>query len=498
MAGDHLEMRDIRKSFSGVTVLDGVDLQVKGGRVAALLGENGAGKSTLMKIMTGVYTPDSGRVLVNGQEVAIPNVASARRFGIEMIHQELNLFANLTIAENFLIGNETRYRKFGMVDYAKLHSAVTKVLASLHLQRDVAEPLSALSVGERQLVEIGKALLQDVRFLAMDEPTSALSQPEIERLFEIISQLKAKGVGIIYISHRLEELFRIADDVTVLRDGQFIATQGIAETSQDALVSLMVGRDIAQRYPRTPSSPGSVRIACRGLTTTRVQDVSLVLRSGEIVGIGGLMGAGRTEVARALCGIDKIQAGDVQVDGETVRLRSPADAIRRGVAFVTEDRKEQGLVLPFSVQHNMSLPTLAKRAKYGLVQERSERTYAARLVQQLRVKVSSLEQPVERLSGGNQQKVVIGKWLGHAPSVFILDEPTRGVDVGAKQEIYQLMNDLKAEGKAVLMISSDLPELLGMSDRVYVMYEGRLQGELSGEALTEAAFMRLATGGASA
>lgn len=307
--------------------------------------------------------------------------------------------------------------------------------------------------------------------------------------------LKARGVGIIYISHRLEELFQIADEATVLRDGKFIANRPIKDTTEEELVSLMVGRDIVDRYPRTPSTPAETILETRGLTTAWVRDVSIQIRAGEIVGLGGLMGAGRTEVARALGGVDKVVAGEMQVRGRSVRFKSPADTIRHRIAFVTEDRKEQGLVLSFSVRENTALPTLHQRSRLGLVQRSVERAYVRDLVQQLRVKLNTLEDLVSNLSGGNQQKVVIGKWLGHNPDLFILDEPTRGVDVGAKQEIYHLMNDLKAQGKAVLMISSDLPELLGMSDRVYVMNEGRVQGELKRGAMGEEQFMRLATGG---
>jgi ribose transport system ATP-binding protein len=490
-----LDMKGIHKSFSGVTVLDGVDLHVEGGRVLALLGENGAGKSTLMKILTGVYTPTSGSIFVDEQQVHIKNVDSARRLGIGMIHQELNLFSNLSIAENFLIGNEARFQSYGMVDYKRLHAVVGKVLVSLRLERNPAEPLSNLSIGERQLVEIGKALQQDVRFLAMDEPTSALTPTETEKLFEIIKDLKEQGVGIIYISHRLEELFHVADDVTVLRDGKFIATRLLEETSENELVTLMVGRDIDERYPRIPSQPDNLVLETRNMTTSKIRDINITVRAGEIVGLGGLMGAGRTETARAIAGVDRIKSGEVSIKGKLVRFHTPSDAIKHGIAFVTEDRKDQGLVLPFSILENMSLPTLAKRSNFGIVRRKDERVFVYDLVNQLKVKFNSIYDPIQNLSGGNQQKVVIGKWLGYAPELFILDEPTRGVDVGAKQEIYQLMNRLKEGGMAVLMLSSDLPELLGMSDRVYVMHEGTVQGELTGEQMNEEAFMQLATGG---
>lgn len=490
-----LEMHGIQKAFSGVQVLDGVDLQVNGGQVLALLGENGAGKSTLMKILTGVYESDGGHVAIDGEEIHIRGIEDARRNGIEMIHQELSLFANLSIAENFLIGNEREFRSWGLVDYRRLNARVSDILNLLNLQRDPKELVGNLSVGEQQLVEIGRALQKDVRFLAMDEPTSALSQTETERLFDIIRSLSQRGVGIIYISHRLEELFQIADAVTVLRDGRFIATKRMAETNEAELVKLMVGRDIDDRYPRYASTPGNVVLEVDDLATASIRGVNLTIRAGEIVGLGGLMGSGRTEVARALTGIDKVVRGSITFTGKQMRFRSPGDAMREGIVLVTEDRKAKGLVLPFSVRENMALPSLRSRSRFGLVQRPAERQFTQRMVDQLRIKVQDVNQPVQSLSGGNQQKVVIGKWLAQAPRLFILDEPTRGVDVGAKQEIYHLMNDLKAQGKAVLMISSDLPELMAMSDRVYVMHEGRLRGELPGDRLDEESFMTMATGG---
>jgi ribose transport system ATP-binding protein len=493
-----LQMTGIRKSFSGVTVLNGVDLSVQGGRVTALLGENGAGKSTLMKILTGVYLADAGEIRVDGQPVVIRNVDAARALGIGMIHQELNLFTNLSIAENFLIGNESRYRLGGFVQYARLNRTLRETLESLQLNRSPSDIVGTLGVGEQQLVEIGKALQQDIRFLAMDEPTAALTQTETKRLFEIIQGLSAQNVGIIYISHRLEELFQIADDVTVLRDGKFVASRTMAETTEDELVSLMVGRDITERYPTVKTEPGHTILAANHLTNHRVKDAKLEVRAGEIVGLGGLMGAGRTELARAIAGVDKLKAGELVFLGKHIRFRSPAEAIRSGIAFVTEDRKEQGLVLPFSIRHNVSLPTLRARSKGGIVNRNAETNFVREVATKLRVKMNTIDDQVGGLSGGNQQKVVIAKWLANNPMLFILDEPTRGVDVGAKQEIYHLMNQLKQDGKAILMISSDLPELLGMSDRVYVMHEGKVQGELHGEHLTEENFMRLATGGENA
>ncbi|KLU60442.1 ribose import ATP-binding protein RbsA [Peptococcaceae bacterium CEB3] len=490
-----LEMEGISKAFSGVKVLENVNFQVDSGEVVALLGENGAGKSTLMKILTGVYTADEGQILIDGEAVVVRTIRDAQDLGLGMIYQELNLFGNLSVAENFLVGREDKFKTLGFVNYPLLYEKVSATMETLNLNRNPKERLVNLSVGEQQLVEIGKALQQDVRFLIMDEPTSALSKAETDRLFEIVHALKAKGVGIIYISHRLEELFRVADRVTVLRDGRFIATVRTEETTERELVSLMVGRDIEDRYPHEQSTPGESILRAEKLKTSAIRDVSLEIRGGEIVGLGGLMGSGRTEVARALSGIDSLQSGKIVMEGRILHLRSPASAIRSGIVLVTEDRKNEGLLLPFTIRENLALPTLSHRSRLGLVRRQDERKNAEEWVGKLRIKTHSMEQATENLSGGNQQKVVIGKWLACKPKLLILDEPTRGIDVGAKQEIYQLMNQLKLEGKAVLMISSDLPELLGMSDRVYVMHEGTVRGELQGREMQQEAFMRLATGG---
>lgn len=490
-----LEMKEICKAFSGVKVLEGVDLQVGGGEVVALLGENGAGKSTLMKILTGVYAADEGHVEIDGQVVAIRNIRDAQDQGIGMIYQELNLFSNLSVAENFLIGHEAEFKTMGLVNYPLLYQKVSGIMETLNLNCNPRERIANLSVGEQQLVEIGKALQQDVRFLIMDEPTSALSKAETERLFGIMRSLKAKGVGIIYISHRLEELFSVADRVTVLRDGHFIATVQTETTSERELVSLMVGRDIEERYPHQESQLGESVLRAVELETEAIHGVTLEVKAGEIVGLGGLMGSGRTEVARALSGIDALRSGTIFMEGQEVKLTSSADAIHLGIVLVTEDRKNEGLLLPFTVRENLALPTLSSRSRWGLINRKTERENAQKWVRQLRIKTNTVEQLVQNLSGGNQQKIVIGKWLACSPKLLIMDEPTRGIDVGAKQEIYQLMNQLKAEGKAVLIISSDLPELLGMSNRVYVMHEGKIKGELVGNELQQEAFMRLATGG---
>jgi ribose transport system ATP-binding protein len=491
-----LEMRGISKSFGPVQVLQGVDLRLESGEVLALLGENGAGKSTLMKILTGVYEADAGQILIDGQPVNIRRIQDSRALGIEIIHQELSLFPNLSIAENFLIGHEEAYRKpFGMVDYKKLNRDVASALERVGLRRPTSTLVGSLSVGEQQLVEISRAIQANVRFLIMDEPTAALTEVETERLFGLIRQLRADGVGIIYISHRMEELYQIADKVEILRDGKFIGTRVMAEAKERELISMMVGRDVDDRYPRMAVDPGETLLEVKGLSTRHVRNINLTVRRGEIVGLGGLMGAGRTEVARALSGIDKVIGGSIVFKGKEQRFKSPRDAIDEGMAFLTEDRKSQGLILPFSVRENLALPTLDLRKRAGLVQRGQEKAFAAETVRKLRIKVASPEQSAGSLSGGNQQKVVLGKWMAHSPDLLILDEPTRGVDVGAKQEIYQLMNEMTQSGKGILMISSDLPELLGMCDRVYVMYQGTIQGEVPGHATSQEDFMTLATGG---
>ncbi len=491
-----LSVRDICKSFSGVQVLYDINLAVESGQIVALVGENGAGKSTLMNILAGVLRPDTGTILLDGQPVSFHSVTDARDAGISIIYQELNVFHNLSIAENFLLGNENRFsRAGGVIDRHSLDRAVRDILASVHLTRSPDERVGALGVGEQQLVEIGKALLRDMRFLILDEPTAALTDQETERLFEILRSLKARGVGIIYISHRLAEVFALADVASVLRDGHLIATQPVRETTEADLVAQMVGRKIEQLYPRVEVTPGSTRLRLEQVTTAQVHDVSLQVRAGEIVGLGGMMGSGRTEVARAIAGVDAVTSGTVELDGRTVRFHSPRDAIAAGVALLTEDRKQDGLILPFSVRQNLALPTLRLRERLGWIQRDAERSFAHRIVEQLRIKLQSVDQRVDSLSGGNQQKVVLGKWLARDPQLLVLDEPTRGVDVGAKAEIYGIMNDLKQQGKAILMVSSDLPELLGICDRVYVMRDRTIAGELVGSDLNQVALMELAAGG---
>lgn len=491
-----LEMRGIEKSFSGVSVLRSVNFTVEGGEVHALLGENGAGKSTLMKTLTGIYQADAGEILLDGVPQTFRTILDSKKAGIAIIHQELNLFPNLSIQENLLIGYEEDFRgMLGWVRYKQLREHALALLQLVGLTRSPETPVSELGIGERQLVEIAKALQSDLRFLIMDEPTAALTAQETQKLFQIIADLKTRGVGIIYISHRLEELFAMADRVTVLRDGMTVGTYCLREVAEELLVERMVGRSVENRYPRSISDPGEMLLELDGIQTRRLPTpISLTVRAGEIVGIGGMMGAGRTEVARAITGIDRITGGVMRLRGEQIHFRAPGEAIENGVALVTEDRKDDGLLLSFGVRFNLALPTLDERQRAGFVRTRRECEFVEEWVKRLAIRVHHMDQPVVNLSGGNQQKAVFAKWLARDPQLLVLDEPTRGVDVGAKQEIYQLMNEMKARRKGILMISSDLPELLGMCDRVYVMRDKAVVGELTGDEMDQEVFMTLVAG----
>ena len=492
-----LAVQDVSRSFAGVEVLHAVSLSVTSGQILALVGENGAGKSTLMNILAGVLRPDpgSGSILLDGHPVRFGGVLDARAAGISIIFQELNVFLNLSIAENLLLGNEARFSgPSGVINRGKLDREVRRILASVHLNRAPDTLVASLGVGERQLVEIGKALLRDMRFLILDEPTAALTGQETERLFEILRALREQGAGIIYISHRLAEVFALADTVAVLRDGQMIATHRVADTSESDLVAEMVGRKIEQLYPHAETAPGPVLLRLSDVSTASIHHVSLQVRAGEIVGLGGMMGSGRTEVARAVAGVDPITAGTMELAGQAVHFHSPRAALAAGIAFVTEDRKYDGLILPFSVRQNLALPSLNARERGSFIDRRAEHAFVRQIADHLRIRLHSVEQSAESLSGGNQQKVVLGKWLARNPQLLIMDEPTRGVDVGAKAEIYGIMNDLKREGKALLMVSSDLPELLGICDRVYVMRDYTIAGELSRQDMSQVALMKLAAG----
>lgn len=491
-----LEMRGISKSYPGVRALDGVDFEVRAGEVHALVGENGAGKSTLMKILAGAIPMDSGSILMDGRLVHIDSPLTAMSHGIGIIYQEFNLVPYMSAAENIFLGREPKGALPGFIDFAKMNSGAQEVLDRLGVRLSAKTQVSRMSVAQQQMVEIAKTISRKARIIAMDEPSATLTEHELDNLFALIAQLKSEGVGVIYISHRLEEIFQIADRVTVLRDGHLVATKDIADTDRDDIIQMMVGREIKEKIPKRAAELGDKLLEVRGLCREGVlKDISFEVRRGEILGLAGLVGAGRTEVARCIFGADPIDGGEIIFEGEKVTIGSPLDAIKLGIGFVTEDRKLLGLILSMAVRENISLANLDMLSILGFVDFKKERQAAESYVSELSIKTPSIEQKVENLSGGNQQKVVLAKWLFTNSKVLIFDEPTRGIDVGSKVEIYQLMNRLAAQGVGIIMISSELPEVLGMSDRILVMHEGRIAGELSREEATQEAIMHLATGG---
>jgi ribose transport system ATP-binding protein len=494
MADLLVEMTGISKSFPGVHALDAAQFELRSGEVHALVGENGAGKSTLMKVLAGVYRRDAGIIKVKGAEVDVPNPRAAQDLGIAMIHQELNLMGHLTVAQNIFIGREPRRGPW--LDERALNRKAGELFEELHIHLDPAARVSRLAVAQQQMVEIAKALSYNSDVLVMDEPTAALTETEIDELFRITRHLRERGHGIVHISHRLEELKRITDRVTVMRDGRYINTVNTAEATIEQIISMMVGRTIFEAAPEIPENPSQeVLLEVRNLNRGRqVRDVSFQLRRGEILGVAGLVGAGRTEVMRAVFAADKPESGQILVKGQPVVIRDPGDAVRHGIAYLSEDRKRYGLALLMDVEVNTALASYRRFTnRFGWVRSGVARAQALRLVDALAIKTPSVAQRVKNLSGGNQQKVVIAKWLTADTDVLIFDEPTRGIDVGAKSEIYKLLNDLARQGKAVIMISSELPEILRMSHRILVMCEGRITGELSAAEATQERIMTLAT-----
>lgn len=488
-------MKGIAKRYPGVVALDGVDLEVSRGEVHILLGENGAGKSTLMKILAGAVQRDAGTIWIDGRDCDLSSPRSAQSAGVSIIYQEFNLVPFLTVAENIFLGREPRGAAPGLIDRKRLLANAARLLRELDVIIDPSAVVAHLGVAEQQMVEVAKALSIEAKILVMDEPTSALTDKEITRLFKVIAALRQRGVAIIYISHRMEELFQIGDRVTVMRDGRCIATQEIPSTTMAVLVSLMVGRDLTEHFPKKPVPPGEELLRVERLSRHGVlHDISLTLRRGEVVGLAGLMGSGRTELARAIFGADAIDAGRVTVKGREVVIGSPRQAIGLGLGLLTEDRKRQGLVLCLDIQANTCLASIDRFSTAGWVDGRREEMAAQKLSTDLRVKTPGLYQQAVNLSGGNQQKVVLAKWLCCEADILIFDEPTRGIDVGSKVEIYQLINRLAAEGKAILMISSELPEVLGMSDRILVMNRGRIAGEFSAAEATQEKILHCALG----
>jgi ABC-type sugar transport system ATPase subunit len=488
-------LQNVTKHFGGVTAVEDVDFDLRPGEVHALVGENGAGKSTLMKIVDGLYAPDEGRLEVNGLPVEFSSPRDAEEAGIAMIPQELDLFPELSVAENLFVGRKRPRTRWGGLDRNAMRAEARRRLGALGVDLDVTALVKRLSAANQQIVAIARALVGDARAVVMDEPTSSLTDREARQLFRIIEDLTSGNVGVVYISHRLEEIFEIADRTTVLRDGRHIKTARAFELDSEELVRLMVGRPLNELFARNPHDPGEVALEVRGLTREgEFSDADLTLRRGEIVGLAGLVGAGRTELAQAIFGIRPPDSGEILVDGEEARIRSPQAAMERGIFYVPEERRSQGLILPFSIKNNITLSILDRISRFGFV-PRSERQTADRFAKELSIRGAEMSAPVARLSGGNQQKVVVAKSLAREPSVLLLDEPTRGVDVGAKSEIYRLMDDLAREGKAILLISSELEEVLSMSDRILVMREGRIAGEFEREEATQERVMTAATGG---
>ena len=487
-------MKGITKSFGTNSVLRGVDFTIKAGEVHALMGENGAGKSTLMNILTGLHKPDAGEILIDGVIKQFDSPKEAEKFGLSFIHQEMNTWPEMTVVENLFLGNEIKIA-IGWIDNKKMRALAIETFGELGVTLDLDEEVKNLSVGQQQMIEIAKSLLSDGEVIIMDEPTAALTEREIEVLFRIIENLKQKNVAIIYISHRMEEIFKISDRITVMRDGVSVDTKRTADTTNDEVVRKMVGRDLADYYPAKNSAIGPIVFEVKKLSSERkFQDVSFQVKSGEIVGFSGLMGAGRTEIMRSIFGIDPLDGGEMYLEDKKITISNPNDAIRQGIGFLTENRKEEGLILDYSISENISLPSIDGFRKNGLIDTQAEKDFVELLMERLQVKAEGRDDIVSGLSGGNQQKVVLAKWIGIGSKVLILDEPTRGVDVGAKREIYQLMNELADRGVAIIMVSSDLPEVLGVSDRIVVVHEGKISGELQRGEATEEKIMKLATG----
>lgn len=489
-----LKMHRIRKTFPGVVALDDVHFELRKGEVHILLGENGAGKSTLVKILSGAYQKTGGQIFLYGQETDIRNPKHAQELGISIIYQEFNLVPHLSAGENIFLGRESTLN-LGVIDQKKIFESAQKILNDLGVEINARSLVKELGVAQQQMVEVAKALSLDAKILIMDEPTSALTEHEIKELFATIRRLKEKDVSIIYISHRLEELFEIGDRITVLRDGKYIGTHAISEITRPELIRMMVNRELKEQFPKQKTKRGKEVLRIEDLSRNgMLENISFSLHCGEVLGIAGLLGSGRTELARFIFGVDKVDSGRIYIKGKLQKIKSPRSAINLGIGFLTEDRKSQGLIMILSLKENVCLPSVKRLSKLGIVNVKEENRAANQYVKELRIKTPGLNQKVMYLSGGNQQKVVMSKWLCSKADIFIFDEPTRGVDVGSKVEIYQLMNQLTAEGVAIIMISSELPEILGMSDRILVMHQGKIAGEFSAEEATQEKILHRALG----
>jgi ribose transport system ATP-binding protein len=491
----NLTMKGISKSFGPVRVLDNVDFAVASGEIHALMGENGAGKSTLMKILSGAYSTDGGSILIDGEAVTIRSTRDAEALGIAIIHQELNMIPQLSVMDNLFLGREPN--RFGVIERNRMRGESAAWLSKVGAgQIDMNRAAGSLSIGLQQLVEIAKALSLNARVLIMDEPTASLTDREIDTLFGIMRDLKSRGVGIVYVSHRMEEIFKICDKVSVLRDGHFVGERVVAQTGFDEVVKMMVGRELKERFPKREVSLGAVRLKVGELSDDgHISHIHFEVRGGEVLGIAGLIGAGRSEILNTLFGVNRKTSGEVLIDGKPVSIKGPADAIAAGIGFVTEDRKSQGLVLGLSLRENVTLVHLAKYARAGVINRKAENAAVKELIDELQIRARDAELEVKSLSGGNQQKVVFAKWLAAPPRVLLLDEPTRGVDVGGKAEIYHTINRLAAAGTAIVMVSSELPEVLAMSDRILVMREGEQAAIFDAKATNQEQIITAATKG---
>lgn len=490
-----IEMRGIDKSFGSNQVLKQAGFTLESGEVHALMGENGAGKSTLMKILTGVYTKDAGTVLVDGKEVNYKNPQEAEKAGIVFIYQELNVMFDLTVEENLFMGKEI-HGKFGICDKKAMQKKAQEALNILGVNISPKTVMAELSVGQQQMVEICKALMADAKVIIMDEPTAALTQSETVALFKVIESLRKKGVSMVYISHRMEEIFELCDRITVLRDGSYIGVKNIPETNMNEIVKMMIGREIGERYPSRNVKIGKEVLKVKELTRKGTfHDVNFSVRAGEVLGVSGLMGAGRTEIMQAIFGNLSYESGTIEIDGKEVKISNPRQAMEHGIGFITEDRKTEGLMLDKSIRENISLCNLRRISKLSVISREAEKNMVAEAIKDLHIKCFGSYHECNNLSGGNQQKVVLAKWILTNPKILILDEPTRGVDIGAKKEIYSIINKLAAQGVAIIMVSSELPEVLGMSDNIMVVREGEVRGIISYEEANQERVMTLATGG---
>ena len=488
-----VSMKNISKNFPGVRALDHVQFELRSGEVMALLGENGAGKSTLMKILSGVYTRDEGSLEIFGKEYGDLTPRQAQEIGVAIIHQELNMCRHLSVAENMFLGREKV--KAGVLSNAQMEEEAARILEELKIDMDPGQVVGELPVSKQQMVEIAKALSTHARILIMDEPSAPLTTNEVDAMMEIVRTLKKEGVTIIYISHRMDEIFELADRVSVLRDGEYIGTKDIGDTDNDDLIRMMVGRTLSQTYPKRNCKTDEVVLEARNLSGNGVKNISFQLHKGEILGLGGLIGAGRTELCEMIFGYYPIQSGELYLHGQMINPSSPSDAVKKGIALVPEDRKKHGIIGGMTVLDNLTLSTIGKLTRNAAIDRKAQRKYAQDQVDALGIKTPGLMQKVKNLSGGNQQKVILGRWLGANPEIFIFDEPTRGIDVGAKAEIYKLMTQLVEEGKSIIMISSEMSELLGMSDRLIILAKGRYTGSLDANEFSQETVLKYSSGG---